>query len=148
MSIFASETTATVSLPFDAPHTVTVQKLTGRDLERAQADHMSDFVAGRSPRGWAALFQRAIREGTATVAQLAEGQRDPLAGFDRSALVRGGLKAWTYTIERDGKTVPRPIDVDDLDDEALEFIALEIMKLTRPWLFLTDEEAEAARKNG
>lgn len=140
MSIFASDSTATVDLPFDAPHTVTIQKLTGRDLERAQAEHLAAFTSGRSPRGWQALFQKAIREGTATPALLEQGQRDPLAGLDRTAVVRGGLTGWSYE-----KPVS-PEAIADIDDEALEFLATEIMRLTKPGLFLTEEEAVAQKK--
>ena len=42
MSIFASQTRSTLPLPCDPPHTVTLQKLTGADLERAQ--EMADLV--------------------------------------------------------------------------------------------------------
>jgi hypothetical protein len=142
MSMFASETTETLALPFDAPHTVTIQKLTGADIEKAQAEHLNATVAGRSPRGWAGLFQNALRTGTATLADAEKAQRDPLAGYDRSTIVRCGLKAWTYARELDAKAVA------DIDDDALEFLALAIMKLTKPWLFQTEEEAEAAQKNG
>ncbi len=38
--------------------------------------------------------------------------------------------------------------VADLDDDAQEFIATEIMRLTKPWLFKTAAELEADRKNG
>jgi hypothetical protein len=142
MSIFASETTETLALPFDAPHAVTIQKLTGADLEKAQAEHLNATIAGRSPRGWAGLFQNALASGTATVADVAKAQRDPLAGYDRTTLVRCGVKAWTYARDLDAKAV------SDIDDEALEFLALAVMKLTKPGLFQTAEEVEAAQKNG
>ncbi len=140
MSIFASETTRTLEVPGDAPHTVTIRKLTGADVERAQGEHLNATIAGRSPRGWAAQFQALIAKGIATDVDAAKALGDPLAGYDRLMIVRAGLTAWTYD---------KPLTaVADLDDEALEFVAIEIMRLTKPGLFLTDEEREAARKNG
>ncbi len=150
MSIFASETTRTLEVPGDAPHTVTIRKLTGADVERAQGEHLNATIAGRSPRGWAAQFQALVAKGIATDVDATKALADPLAGYDRLTIVRAGLTAWTYTVTKDGKEAPRPVteSVVDLDDETLEFIAIEIMRLTKPGLFLTDEEREAARKNG
>lgn len=139
MSIFSSETTVTIPVPFDAPHTVTLQKLTGRDLERAQAAHLEDLIAGRSPRGLARVFRRVL-DGAPQADAMAQHQPDPLEGYDRLSLVRGGLKAWSYDKEIVGV-------IADLDDEALEFFATEILKLTKPGLFLTDEEREAKKKS-
>lgn len=152
MSIFASETTATIPLPFDAPHTVTIRKLTGRDVELAQAAHLKDFVGANSPRGWPAIFKSALAVGTAVDADARHALTDPLVGYDRLAIVRAGLTGWSYTAADDkGVQVPRqvtPAAVADLDDEALEFLAVEIMRLTKPSLFQTAEEREASRKNG
>lgn len=152
MSIFASETTTTIPLPFDAPHTVTIQQLTGRDVELAQAAHLRDFVGANSPRGWPAKFKLALATGTAVESDAQKMLNDPLVGYDRLTVARGGLKGWSYTIKNDkGDDVPKPVTpkaVEDLNDDALEFVAIEIMKLTKPSLFLTDEEKQAARKNG
>jgi hypothetical protein len=148
MSIFASDHTKTIAVPFDAPHTVTIQRLQGRVVERAQAEHLSAFQAGRSPRGWAALFQRSLVKGIATDGDAQKAISDPLAGYDRLTIVRGGLKSWSYT---DGDEKPKPVTsqaIEDLDDEALEYFAVEIMRLTKPALFQTPDEAEAGRKNG
>lgn len=152
MSIFASEHTATIPVPGDAPHTVTIGKLTGRQLELAQAAHLKDFVGDVSPRGWPRMFKAALDKGTALESDARHMLNDPLIGYDRLSIVRSGLKAWTYTVTNGtGEQKPREITakaVDDLDDEALEHFAIEIMRLTKPGLFLTPEEGEAARKNG
>lgn len=151
MSIFASATTKIVSLPFDAPHTVTIQKLTGADIERAQADHLDALTNGRRPRGWAALFQKALTDGTATALDADKAVHDPLAGYDRLTVVKRGVKAWSYTeTDEKGAERPKPVTaaaIADIADEPLEFLAVEIMRLTKPALFQTPEEAEAARKN-
>lgn len=146
MSIFASENTKTVEIPGAPGHTAVIQKLPGRVVERAQAEHLSAFEAGRSPRGWAAFFQTMVRKGVATEADASKFVHDPLAGYDRLTIVRGGLKSWSF---RSGDE-PRPVTPDavqDLDDEALEYFAVEIMKLTKPGLFKTVAEIEADQKN-
>lgn len=142
MGIFASQTQDTIPIPFDAPHTVTIQKLTGRAIELSAEKHYDDFIAGRRPRGWPALFQRAMVDGLATAQDAAKAIRDPLAGYDRLSIAQHGVTAWSY---------PRPVTpaaIADLDDEALEWMAVEVMKLTKPALFQTVEEVEADRKNG
>ncbi len=145
-SPFASRHTTTVSLPTDPTESITIRKLAGGVLERAQAVHLADTVAGRSPRGWAGIFQRALEAGIATNADALKLLQDPLSGYDRYTLVKGGVTAWTYQDE--GK--PKPVSAEtvaDLDDEAMEFLAVAIMKLTKPALFMTAEEAEADQKN-
>ena len=102
MSIFASETSVTLPLVFDAPHTVTIRKLTRRQF-LAVAD---------------------VPETEARV----------------RAILVAGLVAWTYA---------RAIDeaaFEDLDVEASEFIADEILYLARPSLRPGVTEA-AAQKN-
>jgi hypothetical protein len=141
MSIFASDTATTIPIPFDAPHTATIGKLTGRQLELAQAAHLKDFIGGNSPRGWPAIFKKAVAAGTALESDARHTLEDPLIGYDRMTIVRNGLKGWSYF----EKSLPSA--VEDLDDEALEFFAIEIMRITKPGLFLSREEREAARKN-
>lgn len=129
-----------IALPFDRPHTITVRKLTGRQVEIAQAEHMRGLIAGQSSRGWSAKFNRALANG-ASDDEAQSILTDPLNGFDRHTVAAFGLVSWSYE-----PTTPTTKQVEDLDDEALEFIALEVMRLTKPHLFQTIEEAEAARK--
>lgn len=146
MSIFASDTRTTFPIPFDSPHTVTLQKLSGGEIERAQFEHMEGLVTGRA-RNWATKFIQFARAGTATAKDARKVLTDPLSGYDRLTLAKSGVKAWSYVV--DGKPKPvTPEAIDDLDDEALEFFATEILRLTKPGLFQTQEEAEAAQKNG
>lgn len=134
-----------IPLPFDLPHTVTVRKLTGAEVERAQSVHQRSIASGR---GWANKFRREIEKGIATDGQVLEAIADPLLGYDRMTMVQAGLVAWSYET-KPGK--PKPLTTDakaDLDDEALDFIALEVLRLTKPGLFQTEEEREQATKNG
>jgi hypothetical protein len=147
MSIFASHTTDTFPIPFDAPHTVTIQKLAGRDVDDAQLAHMTGVVSGRG-RNWATRFLELARRGQATDADARKVLDDPLSGYDRITLVARGVKAWTYT-NADGTPTPITLQaVEDLVDEALEFFARAVLKLTKPALFQSADEREGDRKNG
>jgi len=156
-SPFASHTQTTVPLPFDPPHTITIRRLTGLELERAQTEHLKNLVGGRSVRGWSAHFQRVLA-GKATNADARAAIADPLAGFDRVVMVRAGLLAWSYpqpikpelmpATSNGSFKVPGPDAIEDLDDDALDFIATEILRLTKPALFYTKEDdADAAKKS-
>lgn len=141
-SIFASHTTDTIPIPSDPPHTATIRKLTGRELDRAQEVHLRATIGGRwAAHGWAATFQQQLAKGTATAADAERLLMDPLIGYDRHALVEDGLTAWSYTEpERGAKAI------EDLDDDALDYFARAILKLSKPSLFLTADEAEAVKK--
>lgn len=142
MSIFASQTQSDpIPIPLDPPHTITVRKLTGREVEAAQEAHRSSIASG-SARSWAATFRRMLESG-ASDPEVLKAIADPLLGYDRYAVVKAGLMAWSYP-----QAPSAPDGVDDLDDEAVDFIATEILRLTKPALFLTPEASEQARKNG
>ncbi len=143
-SIFASQTTDTVVIPFDPAHTATLRKLTGRELDKAQEVHLRATISGRwAAHGWAAEFQRQLEKGIASNTVAERLLRDPLNGYDRHALVAAGLTAWSYP-----EPALTPEAIEDLDDDALEWFARAILQLTKPGLFQTEDEAEAARKNG
>ncbi len=146
MSIFASLHTLVVHPPADPEASITIQRLTGKSVEMAQAEHMRQTQAGFTGRGWASMFLRRILAGIGTEEDLDKITTDPLVGFDRLSVVKLGVKAWSFEV--DGK--PKPVNADaiaDIDDETLEYLAVEIMRLTRPALFQTVEQLEAARKN-
>jgi hypothetical protein len=147
-SPFASHTTSDpIPLPFDPPNSVQVRKLTGRELEQAAASGRDLFLGGNG-RMFPALLRRALEHG-ATDPDVLKAIRDPLTGYDRYALVRGGLVAWSYpqSIKRD-PLLPKiaPDAIDDLDDEAVDFIATEVLRLTKPHLFHDTEAAAAIEK--
>lgn len=144
-SPFASLYTETVDLPFDPGQTAAIQKLTGRDVERAQAAAAAEMFRGRGFAAKVERLKRAAVAGANVDAEIA----DPLDGFDRTVLVKAGLKRWSY-LEADGKT-PKKVTaeaIDDLDDDAMTFFARAILKLTKPGLFQTAEDAKADQKNG
>src|SRR5436305_9829240 len=61
----------------------------------------------------------------------------------RQAILRAGIVAWTFA-----DVAVSPETIDDLDEDAAEFIASEIILLTKPSLQQTAEQSETARKNG
>lgn len=155
MSIFASQSTATVKIPCDPPHTVVVRKLTGRECEEAQESHRNSWTTGSS-RSWSAMFRRMLESGKgASDPEVQKALADPLTGFDRYAVVRAGLVGWSYpqpvkpvSVTDEKTNVTTTVDaVADLDDESVDFIATEILRLTKPALFLSAEALEDARKN-
>lgn len=140
-----------IPLPFDEGQTITIRALSGQELEAAQTAHMKSLVGGRSARGWSGAFQR-ILAGVATPADAKHALADPLAGYDRTVIVRSGLVAWSYKQAITRATSSQIADgqakdaIDDLKDEPLEFMARAILQWTTPALFQTQEEAKAAQR--
>jgi hypothetical protein len=153
MSIFASQTQSDpIPIPFDPPHWIQVRKLTGREHERAQEAHRDGLALGRA-NVWSVFLRRALEKG-ASNPEVLKAIRDPLTGYDRYALVRAGLVAWSYPQPIKPEMVPAtssgsfkvsgPDPIDDLDDEAVDFIATEVLRRTKPLLFAATEEDAAA----
>lgn len=132
VSIFASDTTDTIAVERDPPHTVTIRKLRGGEFERARADGLK-----RSARSWAERLQTALNTGK--LEALKTEVNDPLFGLDRATVIKSGLVAWTY---HDGAP-PTAEQIEDLDDDAMEQFARAIVRLTKPALF---DGVEAAQK--
>ena len=171
MSSPFARATATVPVPFDPPHEVTVQQLNGRQLAKAQTAFLNDLIAQVQVRGGAkvqkdieTLFKTDTKdvseEAKQIQAEVEKMKADPLNGFDKYSLCYAGIKSWTYpeslalvpVVEHmaDGReiTVMRVLAIDDLNDEAVTFFATEVLRLTKPALFQTTDEQETARKNG
>jgi hypothetical protein len=135
MSIFASRTQQTITLPFDdertltgEPHTVTIQKLAGRQLEKAKEASLATSIEGLKRLGGPAFQQElgALGDPAQTAALVAAAQADPLNGYDRYVVLQRGIVAWTYEVPL------TPAAIEDLSDEALEFLARAILALTLP----------------
>jgi hypothetical protein len=148
MSILASRAVTTIPLLFDPPHTVTIQKLSGRHLRKA--DDAQDFAAQDYVKQMGGQeFRKQLAEATKgkTPEEIAQVTYDPVHNYDKHLVVLYGLKAWTYEEE-----IPAPADeaarkalIEDLEPDALEFIAREILRWTRPSLF-QKEDAKASQK--
>jgi len=152
---FASQSTSdSIPCPWDASAWVQVRKLTGREIETAQEAHR-DNLAGGNVRSWAATFRRALEKG-ASDPEVLKAIADPLTGYDRFALL-AGVVTWSYqdkpivvagdSVQQAAARVVRQKYLDDLDDEAVDFMATEVLRRTKPALFLTTEEdVETAQK--
>ncbi len=142
MSMFASRSADTIPIPFAPGHTVTVRGLTGGETDAAQEAHLKQSIGGRwSAHGWAAVFTQQLAKGTATAADAARAIADPLNGYDRLTIVSAGLLAWSLP-----DPVLSPAAIADLGDDALDWFAREILRRTKPGLFLSEEDAEAHEK--
>ena len=166
-SPFASRITATLDIPFDLPHQVTIQRLAGRHLERARSVFFQNMVQDVQARGGAAaqkdvqqLFTPDKAPGDdASDAEaktaLEKAKADPLNGLDQYSVVAPGIKSWTYpeslapekVLDDDGDEVFRVKAILDMDEDALKWFATEILRLTKPAAFQTADEQEADRKN-
>lgn len=136
-SPFAKLITQVLEVPDDAGQTITIQKLTGRAVERAQAIAAEKTVNGRGFATKVAKALEAAKDGSQVA--LDAILRDPLNGYDRMAVLHAGIVGWSYDVPCTAE------HIDQLDDERSEFVALEILKLTKPHLF---EGAEVAQKKG
>jgi hypothetical protein len=153
-SPFASQTVSDpIPLPFDEGQWIRVRALTGKEFEQAQDAHRREF-SGSSSRSWSMVFRRILETGNPAPEDVLAAIRDPLTGFDRYAVARMGLIEWSYPqsvkpVLVEGKPV-EPVDaIADLKDDPIDFIAREVLRLTKPSLFLASEEdAKAAQKNG
>lgn len=144
-NFFVDRTEAIVSIPFVEGATITVRALTGRELERAQAAQVQNVRNGLTARGASAAFERLI-SGKFSEDDLGAVQADPLRDVDRLCVVRDGLLGCSLieSLER----TPERDPIGELTDEALEFVAREVMRRTKPERFQTAEEQQESRKNG
>lgn len=153
----ASLVTDTVPIPFDLPHEITIKKLNAKKLSTAGKAFYNEIFENILTRGTAkqkelnAFFTEPADKKTPDpdAAEVAKVQADPLNGYDPHTLIFYGLEAWTYE-----EPLPAHKDVDarrelidDLDDDAVDFYARAILKLTKPSLFQTKPEQEAETKN-
>jgi len=134
-----------VPIPFDPPHSVTIIKLNGWKLEKARKAFFAQVIADVQERGGAQV-QKDIQQlfdksgDTDTAAAVEKVKADPLNGLDRRTLIEAGVKAY------DEQPIT-PAWVDDLSEEEIEFCAREVMRLTKPALFMDAAEREADTKN-
>ena len=146
MSIFASRTTKTIPFPTDADHTVTLQAMPGRKLQKARQESII-ASADQFRRMGGAAMQKELKEIAAdkktTVEDVVEAAKDDPAGqYDTATVLKAGVKAWSLPEDITDDTL------DDLSDDVAETLKFEILKLTKPSLFQSKSEQEADRKNG
>lgn len=159
-SPFASRTVATLPIPFDPPNEVTIQKLAGRHLGKAEVAAQANWIETMDAKGGVKKQREVMKafrddpepavEKTSEPEPEPEPEKpvNPLAQLDPYTVCRFGIKAWTYpeSLFVDADT-QRVAALDDMDQDSLEWFATEIMRLTKPRLFQTKDERKEAEKN-
>lgn len=151
--MFASRQTKDVQVP---GATVTIRRMSYLQLEaaeRAKAKQamtaMASLAAVTSQMdGIGTAIAEAIRKRaeTADPDPAAAAPVDPLDDYDLRTVLVSGLVA----VKVDGAAKAEPFTdamADDLEPDLAPLLAREILQLTRPALFQTAEEAQAAEKN-
>jgi len=129
MSIFASRSQQTIDVPFDPPHTVTIQKLAGRHVELARQEQQFASMAYVKRVGGIAEFRKelaTVGDADAVAEQVQAVARDPARRYARSVVLEKGIKAWSYD------DPPTPETIADLDEPAADWLFHAILDLTFP----------------
>ena len=156
MSIFTSRVTKTLPIPGEVPEqTVTIRKLAGRHLEAAAVEAQRKSMANVQAIGGPALVKEfmAMSDGPKPKPGTSEDDEDgpkasdapvvddPMNGYDPATLIKCGVIGWSLPDE------VTPELLADMDDERVEWLSTEILKLAKPRLFQTVGQAEDARGN-
>lgn len=170
MSVFTSKNQKTLEVPGTDPvRVITIRQVSPKHLEEANRirqregkSELRELFEGLG-EGVTQLVESAIKERAkaeeaapakpsdpaAVIATL--DAPDPLAGFDKATLIARGVVSWTFeemawptAIEHD----QRVAIANDMAEDTRDWLAREILRWTKPTLFLTEAEKEAARKNG
>lgn len=139
MSVFTSRVTKSLDIPHDAGQSVVIRKLAPRHLHAASKEAQRAAIADMKAMGVSFLKElRELKDEDVEQAKTA----DPLLTYDKELLVLKGVASWSYDAPVNEETVA------DLDEETQDFIAREVLRLSRPAAFQTEQEIEAERKNG
>lgn len=141
MSVFTSSVQDTITIGDDS---VVIRKLAPKKLREAARAAQLQAVEDFKAMGGAATLEAFKGIGDKSdkeTATAAPAPVDPMAGYDAATLCVLGIVSWTYPVP------VGTVAVDDLDEETLALIARAVLKLSRPSLFVTAEEAAAARGN-
>jgi hypothetical protein len=145
MSVFTSLVTDVVPIPHDPPHTVTIRKLAPKHLQAARKAALMDSITEMKAIGGPAFVKElqslTADDPEAVKREIAGRAQNPLRGVDTVTLLERGIVAWTYECERSRETF------EDLDEPTMDLLATAILKLAKPDLFVTAEQAEGERKN-
>lgn len=142
MSIFTSRVTKTITIP-STPFTATIRKLAPRQLFQAARESQRIALETVNAMGGADQLFAKHKDELMDVMRVASMKReaDPLTSYDQVTLLDKGIVSWTCD-------EPKGLNAyEDLDEDTLRFLATEILRLSRPALFLTDDEKEEAEKN-
>jgi hypothetical protein len=144
VSLFTSKVTKTLTFPAAPDQTVVIRKLAPKHLAKAARAAQARMLEDVEAMGGADVikkFQGAFKTDEPK-AEPDESPADPLAGYEPVTLIVSGVTSWTL------EEPLTPEWIDQLDGDTQEWLAREVLRLAKPSLFLTAEEAAAQRKNG
>lgn len=129
-SPFASRNVKTLPIPFDPPHEVTLQKLAGRHLEKAETAAQAKWIESMDAKGGIKKQREILRayedDKPKDVTPEPEPEKDkavdPLAGLDPYTVCRFGIKSWTY------EESLKPEPVEDDEDSPFALLQAELLK--------------------
>lgn len=139
MSAFTHKVTQTVeSIPNEPGSTALIRKLAPRHLEAAAKESQRRSLNELKEMGVSFIKElRSLTEADISKATTA----DPLLTYDVPTLIEKGVVSWTLSEDL------TPENISSLDEDAQDYLARAILKLSRPKLFQSVEDAETERKN-
>lgn len=143
MSVFAKLRTATLTaIPGFPGHSVSIHGLSPRSLEAAAKEHQRQVLAvlkEAKESGTASAFEEVDPEAVKTYQD--QLRANPLSSYDAATLIEKAVDEWSFEL------APSPESIAELDEDIRDYIATEILRLSKPSLFRTQDQQEADRKN-
>lgn len=139
MSIFTSHVTKVLELASAPGQSITIRKLAPKHLRESTLAAQKDSMQNLRDLGGTA-FIRELQELQQSDKPPTEERPDPLTLHHVPTLLKAGVVSWTLAEKVTTETL------EDLDDELQEWLAREILRLSKPALFAA-VDAEADRKN-
>jgi hypothetical protein len=133
-SVLASKITKVLELPGDAGLSVTIRALNNRMLGEAMQAAQAAAVRSFRDLGGSALVKELQTLSGETIATARA--KDPLTTVDLDLVLEKGVVGWNLDEEFEREKV------HDFEPATAELIGREIMRLTRPDMFLPAEEAQ------
>lgn len=144
MSVFAKLRTATLTaVPGFPRDSVSIHGLSPRSLEAAAKEHQRQALAAlkeAKAAGDDGAFNEVDPE--AVKAYQEQMRSNPLLSYDAATLIEKAVDGWSFELP------PSAESIAELDEDVRDYIATEILRLSKPSLFRTLEQQEADRKNG
>ena len=143
MSVFAKLRTATLNQVPGAPTAVVeIHGLSPRSLQLAAQEHQRQAMAAFKEAKASASVDFDAVDPEAVKAYQTQMAKNPLLSYDAATLIEKGVTAWSFELP------PVPEHIAELDEDVRDYIADQILRLSKPSLYRTEEEQEADRKNG
>ncbi len=138
MPPFTSLFTKVLDVPGDPDQTITIRMLAPEHLEAAAKSQQRKVMHDLREMGGMAILKEFETLKTTGDVRAA----DPMLLFDRVTLLEKGIIAWSYEQKISRATCA------DLTEEVAEYVGREALRLAKPSLFVTPEEAQVEKKDG